>query len=376
MAKPIQDLIIVAGRTGQAFAKRIEERLMQRDEIKSCRKEVITPLLTKRFADGDIIPILGDGVHQKTVYVVQCFNVNETYNGINQHEDFMELLLINDALRRADADTIVNVIPRMPYGKQERIGKEREPISAKLVFRLLEASIYPARMGVITVDLHAGAAQGFTDSPVCNVNAVPLLLMPVLSHPDYLNKKMVVVSPDYGGLKRAREYAEHLDLPVAAFDKGHGQGERATMYNLLGKVKNLTTVILDDEISTGGTVEEAVINVKQHGAKDCIILCTHGVFAQRVDKQGTNSPRPTEQILSELGHPFYITDSVPRTDMYQNQAYRWLHTLSLSKYIADIILNIHQGNSIRTAVARHLERSKTEKSDINDYLLPVTPMEF
>ena len=249
------DLKVFAGRASRDIAERI------------CRRLDI-PLgqgRTDLFPDGEVIVKLEEDVRGR-----DCFIVQSTYHPVNAH--LMELLIYIDCLRRASARRITAVIPYFGYARQDRKDEGRVPITAKLVANLITVS---GADRVLTIDLHAAQLQGFFDIPLDHLFASPVLC-------DYFVKKavadLVVVSPDVGGIKMARAYAKMLNAGLAVVDKKRlNEAEVATGY-VIGEVKGKNVLILDDIISTAGTVCEAARVLKEHGAKDIYIAATHPVF--------------------------------------------------------------------------------------------------
>ncbi|MHB1684805.1 MAG: ribose-phosphate diphosphokinase [Bacilli bacterium] len=242
-----------------------------------------------KFRSGELYAQFPDSVRGVDVYLLQSFSPP-----INDH--FVELLLMIDALKRSSAGRINVIIPYFGYGRQEKQGEAREPISAKVVADVL-TSVGAHR--VITVDLHASAIQGFFDIPLDHLTALHVLGDEV--------RKMnladaVVVSPDAGRAKTAEKFAAILDLPMAIMHKGRPKHNEAVITHLIGDVKGKTPLVIEDMIDTGGTITQVVDILMEMGARPNAVLCaTHGVF----------SPPADERLRHPAIHKVLVTDTLP-----------------------------------------------------------------
>ena len=242
-----------------------------------------------KFRSGELYAQFPDSVRGVDVYLLQSFSPP-----INDH--FVELLLMVDALKRSSAGRINVIIPYFGYGRQEKQGEAREPISAKVVADVL-TSVGAHR--VITVDLHASAIQGFFDIPLDHLTALHVLGDEV--------RKMnladaVVVSPDAGRAKTAEKFAAILDLPMAIMHKGRPKHNEAVITHLIGDVKGKTPLVIEDMIDTGGTITQVVDILVEMGARQNAVLCaTHGVF----------SPPADERLRHPAIHKVLVTDTLP-----------------------------------------------------------------
>lgn len=219
------------------------------------------------FADGEININIPETVRGHKVFVIQS-----TCNPVNEH--IMELLIMIDALKRASAREVNIVIPYYGYSRQDRKAKARQPISAKLVANLLEVA---GAARVISMDLHAPQIQGFFDIPIDNFRGMPIIA-------NYIRAKdlenICVVSPDHGGVARARDLANILQSPIAIIDKMRPEPNVAEVMNIIGRVKGKTCVIIDDMIDTAGSIFAAANALSEAGAKDIYACCTHPVFSK------------------------------------------------------------------------------------------------
>jgi ribose-phosphate pyrophosphokinase len=254
-----------------------------------------TPLATcqvRRFADMEIFVEVEENMRGEDVFVIQS-----TSYPANDH--LMELLIIIDALRRSSARRITAVLPYYGYGRQDRKTASRSPISAKLVANLI------TRAGadrLMTLDLHAPQIQGFFDIPTDNLYAAPVMVRDIKERFD--NGSMVVVSPDVGGVMRARGLARRIDAPLAIVDKRRERAGESEVMNIIGDVENSTCILVDDIVDSGGTLCNAADALMQQGAKEVYAYCTHGVLS------GGAVARIGDSQLKEM----VITDSIQSTD--------------------------------------------------------------
>lgn len=269
--------------------------------------------VVKRFADMEIFVEIQENVRGQDVFVVQS-----TSFPANDH--LMELLIISDALRRSSARRITAVIPYFGYARQDRKSSPRTPISAKLVANLI------TRAGadrVLTLDLHAGQIQGFFDIPTDNLFAGPVLVRDIKDHYDLRNT--VVVSPDVGGVVRARALAKRLGTPLAIVDKRRDRPGESEVMNIIGDVKGHSCILIDDIVDSGGTLCNAADALLAQGAKDVAAYITHGVLS------GGAVARVTSSKLKSL----VITDSIQPTEAVK--VARNIRVISIAPLIGEAI---------------------------------------
>jgi ribose-phosphate pyrophosphokinase len=274
-----------------------------------------------RFADGEVYVEI-----QENIRGVNCFVVQPTSTPVN--DNLMELLVMIDALKRASAGSITAVVPYFGYARQDRKTKPRTPISARLVADLLTAA---GVHRVLAVDLHAGQIQGFFNIPVDNLYAMPVLM-------EYLKGRFgpetVIVSPDAGGVERARAFSKRLDSRLAIIDKRRPTANVAEVVNIIGDVAGRDAIIVDDMIDTAGTLTAAAQAVMEKGARAVYACASHGVLS------GPAIDRINKSPLTEL----IITDSIPpRPDI---TACPKIKMLSVSRLLAEAVKRIHLGDSI------------------------------
>lgn len=266
------------------------------------------------FADGEILCEIGESVRGKDVFIVQS-----TSNPVT--ENLMEILVLTDALKRASAREITAVIPYFGYARQDRKAKPRQPITSKLVADLLTTA---GVNRVVTVDLHAAQIQGFFDIPVDEMQALPLLIK-------YFRKKKVqdlcVVSPDHGGATRARKMSEAFDCPIAIIDKRRPKPNVAEVMGIIGNVEGKNCILIDDMIDTAGTITAGVDMLKQKGAKDVYIACTHGVL----------SGPAIEKLSTCAAKEVVITNTI---EIPQEKKFDKLVSVSVAGLLAHTIENI------------------------------------
>ncbi|NWF76582.1 MAG: ribose-phosphate pyrophosphokinase [Nitrospirae bacterium] len=276
-----------------------------------------------KFSDGEIFVQINENVRGSDVFVIQ-----PTCVPVNRH--IMELLLMVDALKRASARRITAVIPYYGYARQDRKVQPRVPISAKLVADLITAA---GTNRVLTMDLHAAQIQGFFNIPVDNLYASPVLLEYVEKKYNH-RKNLVIVSPDAGGVERARAFAKKLQSSIAIIDKRREAANISQIMNVIGEVDGKDTIILDDMIDTGGTTIQAASALKEKGANRIIAACTHAVLS------GTAVEKLNNSEIQEL----IVTNTIP-VDSNKQQCTK-LTVLSIASLIGEAIKRIHEESSI------------------------------
>lgn len=281
----------------------------------------LTDTTVTTFSDGEISVQVNENVRGFDVFIIQptCEPVNR---------NIMELLLITDALKRASAGRVTAVIPYYGYGRQDRKVQPRVPISSKLVADLITAA---GTNRVLTVDLHAGQIQGFFNIPVDHLYASPVLL-------DYIKrcefKDLVVVSPDAGGVERARAFAKRLRASLAIIDKRREAANVSQVMNVIGNVKGRDTLLLDDMIDTAGTIVQGAEALKEQGSSRVFAACTHAVLSGPACERINNSP--IEELI--------VTDTIPLDN--KKEECKKLTVLSTAPLLAEAIKRIHEESSI------------------------------
>jgi ribose-phosphate pyrophosphokinase len=281
---------------------------------------VIDTIITT-FSDGEIMVQVNENIRGSDVFVLQstCTPVND---------NIMELLLIIDALKRASAGRITAVIPYYGYARQDRKVQPRVPISSKLVADLITVA---GTNRILTVDLHAGQIQGFFNIPVDHLYASPVLL-------DYIKRcdfnDLVIVSPDAGGVERARAFAKRLDASLAIIDKRREKANISEIMNVIGDVSGKDAMLLDDMIDTAGTITQAAAALKDKGASRVFAACTHAVLS------GPAIDRLNSSVIEEL----IVTNTIPLDS--KKERCKKLTILSIAPLLAEAIKRIHEESSI------------------------------
>ena len=272
-----------------------------------------TKATVRRFADMEIFVEIQENVRGSDVFILQS-----TSFPANDH--LMELLIITDALRRASARRITAVIPYFGYARQDRKVGSRAPISAKLVANLLKVT---GSKRIVTMDLHAAQIQGFFDIPVDNLFASPVMVRDIRERFDLAN--VMVVSPDVGGVVRARGLAKRINTPLAIIDKRRERAGESEVMNVIGDCAGYTCILVDDIVDSGGTLVNAADALLANGAKDVYAYISHGVLS------GGAAARIAGSKLKEL----VITDSILPTEAVRNAPN--IRTLSIASLIAEAI---------------------------------------
>ena len=254
----------------------------------------LSPSMVGRFSDGEIRVELHANVRGRDVFLIQS-------TCTPQNDNLMELLIMAEACKRSSAGRITAVMPYFGYARQDRKVQPRAPITAKLVAVLLQAAGIDR---VLTMDLHAGQIQGFFDIPVDNLYAQPLLYTHMRDRLVRDPKSTVIVSPDAGGVERARSYAKRLNSGLAIIDKRRSGPNEAEVMHIVGDVKDQTAVVVDDMIDTAGTLTKGGTAVRAHGAKEICAVATHAVLS------GAAVTRLAESVFDNV----VVTDTIPLSD--------------------------------------------------------------
>lgn len=307
------DLKIVTGSSNPELARAICDHM-------GCQ---LTPTLATTFSDGELRIEIGDNVREDDVFVVQSTCPPEVNTNI------IQLCLMIDALKRASAGRITAVVPYYGYARQDRKVSPRAPISAKLVADFISVA---GADRVVTIDLHAGQIQGFFNCPVDNLFAAPVLL-------EYLKglheEKIVIVSPDAGGVERARHYAKRLNAPLAIVDKRRDKPNQAQAMHVIGDVEGRVAIIVDDMIDTAGTLCAAADVLMNYGATQIIACATHAVLSGPAIER-INSTDALSQVI--------VTDTIPLGDKLARCLK--LNVASVAALLGKTIHNIHTGSSV------------------------------
>ncbi len=304
------NLVIMTGNANPELAKKIADHI----GVDLCDAYV------GHFNNGETQVMISQSIRGKDIFIIQptCQPVNDS---------LMELLIMADACKRASCHSITAVVPYYAYARQDRKTRGREPISAKLVANLLQT----AGIGrVVTVDLHAGQIQGFFDIPVDHLGAAPVIA-------EYLKKQdyedVVVVSPDLGGVTRARNLADRIQAPIAIIEKRRPRPGCAEVMNLIGDVKGKTAIMIDDIVDTAGSLCEGAKALERLGAKRVIACCSHAILSDPATQ------RINDSAISQL----IITDTIPLDEKKKSDKFI---QLSMAEAIGEVILVIQGHGSV------------------------------
>lgn len=309
----MNDLSIFTGNSNPDLAQKVSKYLFKK----------LGSAKVNNFSDGEIQIEVKENVRSKDVFIIQS-----TCNPVN--DNLMELLLMIDAMRRSSASRITAVIPYYGYARQDKKVAPRVPISAKLVADLLTNA---GANRIITMDLHAGQIQGFFNIPVDNLYAAPVLIEHMK---EKFQEEIVVVSPDAGGVERARAFAKRLDADLAIVDKRRDKPNEAKAMAVIGDVAGKVAILLDDMVDTAGTLTEASNAICEKGAKEVHACCAHAVLSgpavDRIEKSALNC--------------LVTTDTVPLSQ--EAAACDKIKVLSIAPLVGEAIIRSHRGDSVTT----------------------------
>jgi len=313
----VQSPLLFCGNSNPQLAEEIAKRLRLH----------VGKALVSEFRNEETRVEIGENVRGSEVFVVQ--SICKTPNGKGVNDSVMELLLMIDALRRASAARITAVIPYYGYAKQDKKTKGREPISAKVIANLLKVT---GARRIVTMDLHAAQIQGFFDIPVDNLMAMPVLCN-YLKKEGLCDDKIVVVSPDAGGVHRAELFAKRLNSTLAIVFKRRPEPDVSEVTDIVGDVAGKVAVVVDDMISTGGTLAKAAAAIKARGATKVYTVASHGIFAG--DAVEVLEQAEIEKVL--------VTNTIPFED--RNNHPKFVQ-LSIAQVFADAINRIVTNRSV------------------------------
>lgn len=306
------DFLIFSGNSNKSLAESIVSRLGMR----------LGAATVSKFSDGEIMVKIDESVRGRDVFVVQPTNAPSDSN-------LMELMVMTDALKRASANTITAIMPYFGYSRQDRASEPRVPITAKLVSNLIATSGVDR---VVTMDLHAGQIQGFFDIPVDNLYALPVFYK-YMQDNNLCNDDTVIVSPDAGGVARARIYAKKFGMPLAIIDKRRSGPNVAKVMHVIGEIAGKKCILIDDMIDTAGTLTEAAVALMEHGAVSVKAMATHGIL----------SGPAIDRISSSVIEKVIITDTIDNTRL---KDFTKLQILSVAGILATSIERIYNKESI------------------------------
>ena len=315
-----QKPLVFSGNSNRGLAEEIAKKMETR----------VGAALVDRFRNEECRIEIKENVRGAEVFIVQSLCNSSAVGSVN--DSLVELLLMIDAMRRASAARITAVMPYYGYAKQDKKTKGREPISAKLVATMLQVA---GADRIVTLDLHAAQIQGFFEVPVDNLEAVPTLCNYLKRH-GLQGDKIIVVSPDAGGVPRAEKFAKRLHTTLAVIVKRRPEPDVSEVTHIVGDVNGKIAVVVDDMISTGGTLVKAAEGLLARGATDVVCLATHGIFAGDAIAQLEASP--IEKVV--------VTNTIPRESVGK------IEVLSIAQILADAIKRITANRSVSELFAR------------------------
>ena len=317
--KPDTSIRMISGNSNRSFA----EAMARRISVYKGEPVRLADARVERFNDGEIFVEVYDNVRNEEAFIIQS-----TSKPAN--DNLMELLIMTDALKRASAKRITAVVPYFGYARQDRKTSARTPISAKLTANLMTQAGIDR---VLTMDLHAGQIQGFFDIPVDNLYAAPVFALDVKHQFENLDD-VIVVSPDVGGVARARELAKRIGAGLAIVDKRRGRPGEIESMTVIGDVKGKKCIVVDDIVDTAGTLCKAAELLKDEGATEVHAYISHGVLS------GPAIERITNSVMKSL----VVTDSIEATDAVK--AADNIRIVSVAPMFAQAMLNVAAGNSV------------------------------
>ena len=323
---------IVDGKKVKLFSLSSNRKLAE--EISKESRIPLSECEVTRFADGEIGVNITESVRGHHVFLVQ-----PTSKPVNDH--LMEVLIFTDALKRASAASVTIIMPYYGYSRQDRKAKSRQPITAKLVADLLQVSGVDR---VICIDLHAAQIQGFFDIPIDNFPGMPLLASYFLK---LKLEDVTIVSPDHGGVTRARSFAKFFNAPIAIIDKRRPEANRAEVMNIIGDVAGRTCIMVDDIIDTGGTLMAGAQALIEAGAKDVYAAATHPLFSNNA------IARLQESVIKQV----VVTNTVVIEDL---KKYNKITQLSIGQLLGKAVINIIDDEPISQIFERIYESHKEE----------------
>ncbi len=321
---PAQSTEGFGGRRFRLISGTVNLELSQ--EIAQCLGVPLTPVLCKRFADGEIYVQIQESIRGSDIFLIQ-----PTCGPVNDY--LMELMILIDACRRASARQVTAVIPYYGYARADRKTAGRESITAKLVANLITEA---GADRVLALDLHSAQVQGFFDVPLDHLHGAPILV-------DYIREKqlrdVVVVSPDIGGVARARAFAKRLnDAPLAIVDKRRQAHNQAEVMNVIGDLQGKTAILVDDMIDTAGTITEAAKVLLNEGASHVYACATHALF----------SPPAIERLLASGLEEVVVTNTIP---IPEEKRFPQLKVLSVANLLSEAIFRVYTESSVSSLVS-------------------------
>lgn len=351
--------VVLSGRAGMTFTQTVIDHI-NAGNFNGEPVVKLGVLKTSYFEDGEPKAKLDLSIREKSVHLFQCFRMGPE----NLCFDWQEMLIVLDLLKRSGAAKLAVYPPYFPFQRQEKKIHGREPLSAKLAFDQISVAGGKELKRMVTSDLHTDAAVGFADFPVDNINAWPLFALYIKQVLKLNHEEFVIVAPDAGGAERARSFAIALNAPSAIIEKRRHSDGNPEVFNLIGSVEGKIAIMIDDIISTGGTLVSGQKLLLAQGAKKVYAFATHGQFNP---KDGI----PAEQRFYDANIDVVVTDSIPpKHDSYYRSCDKWLKgVVSLARFFADVVVCNETGQSLSERLQKHEKNIISNDVNIHDFLL-------
>jgi ribose-phosphate pyrophosphokinase len=343
MSRRIEDMIILKTNESEEFVKRVYDLFLPKIEEKYRQKFPLGHINITYQNDKSIDIKIKDNIRKRDAYVFHSFCGYDS--GYDPTIGFMKLYFIDDALRNSSVNEITYILPHIPYQRQDRMDRPRVAINARRTMRMLKEydSTIPTR--VVTFDMHSGQIQGFVNYPVDNLEALPLFL-------DYFREmggEYTIVSPDAGGMARAKKFADNLKgSRLVVLGKTRPEAGKVEEVYVIGKehVKDRDVIIIDDMVDTGGTLFKGADELKSCHAKNIYACCTHPVLSPKKNKETGEIEYYPEDEFPKHEIKLITTDTIPKTKEYLDKNKDWLEILSIAPIVSDAIYEIQTGGSI------------------------------
>lgn len=342
MSRDLGDMRLLTTPSAKPYASKVYAGILplfeDRYRIEFPRTNPLMDICVSTFPNKEIDVQIQGSVRKRDVYA--CHSFTGYVGEFDPNIGFMQLSLLDDALRNATPESITYIVPYIPYQRQDRIDRPRVALSANRTARMFSDPDKPTRTHVVTFDMHSPQQQGFYAATIDNLRALPLFV-DYCKNNSLLNGTLVV-SPDVGGARRARDLASKLsDTEIFIIDKRRADGT-ARALNIVGpaeRIKGSNVVIVDDMIDTGGTLVEAAHLLENAGAREVYAFATHGIFSPSRDGAA-------EERLRKSGMKVVVTDTIPRSESYYEENMDWLTAISTADMVSNVIYRLQRGLSI------------------------------
>lgn len=363
-----KNFVVLACKAAMPFAERVMGKLNMMLQEKDQKIE-LGILKTSIFPGGEPRAELGVSIRKKSVHLFQCFRHVDDAPWLCF--DVMELMVVLDLLKRSGAAETILYVPFLPFQRQEKKKTGREPISAKMIFDLVQVAAGEKYERLVTADMHTDAGAGFANVSVDNLISWPLFALYIQQILRLPANKIVIVSPDAGGAARAKSFASALNTSYAIINKERDAKGQTKAWELIGKTDGKYAVIIDDIISTGGSIIESqeLLLGKEGNAEGIYAFATHGLFC--LDKKRI----PAEGRFYDAQIQVVATDSIPeKHPTYYSSCYKWLKgVLSLTQYFADALYCNETGKSLSEKMDEYGRQVRENAGNIKDFLIPNQP---